>query len=89
MTTDATIDAAREPSPWLTVPEAAARAKCSTRLIYDVVARGKLKASRLAARRELRIHREWLDAWIESSATILNPEAPGRALAPPPARLRR
>ena len=41
--------AAAEASPWLTVREAAARAKVSTKLIYGSVTAGRLKAARLGA----------------------------------------
>jgi excisionase family DNA binding protein len=72
--------AAPELTPWLTVKQAAARAQCGVKTIYNAVARRRLKAARLGARRELRIHRTWLDAWIESIATIVNPEAPGATI---------
>ena len=65
-----------EPSPWLTVDEAASRAKCSKATILRNVQRGKLRAAKLTARREFRFHVEWIDAWISESAEILNPDAP-------------
>jgi excisionase family DNA binding protein len=66
-----------EATPWLTVPQAAARAQVGRKVIYTAIAKGKLKAARLGVRRELRIHREWLDAWIEAAVEIINPTAPG------------
>jgi excisionase family DNA binding protein len=51
---------------WLTVKEAAARAKCSTKLIYLAVRRGQLRASRLGVRRDIRILESWLDSWMMS-----------------------
>lgn len=75
-----------EISPWLTVREGARRAKCSPRVIYRAVQLGKLRASRLTARREYRIHREWIDAWIAASATEINPHAPGPRVFPPTLR---
>lgn len=69
------------PSPWLTVPQAADRAQSSVKVIYNAIARGKLKAVRLGARREWRVHLEWVDAWLNAEATIVNPEAPGPAVA--------
>ena len=66
-------------SPWLTVRGAARRAQVGRRIIYREVAAGRLKAARVSARRDLRIHAEWLDAWLAASATIVNPTAPGRA----------
>jgi excisionase family DNA binding protein len=64
---------------WLTVKEAAARAKCSTALIYLAVRRGQLRASRLGVRKDIRILESWLDAWIVSlsTPTLINPNAPG------------
>lgn len=51
---------------WLTVKEAAKRAKCSERLIYDNIKRGRLRASRLGYRKDIRILETWLHAWIVS-----------------------
>jgi excisionase family DNA binding protein len=64
---------------WLTVAGAAARAKVSRRLIYAAVKAGRLKASRLGVRKDIRILASWVDAWIESMAvvTVINPGAPG------------
>src|SRR5262245_47198856 len=62
-------------SPWLTVREAAERARCSTKFVYAQIKRGKLRAARLGVRGELRLHRDWIDAWIVS-ATVLNPDTP-------------
>jgi excisionase family DNA binding protein len=56
-------------SPWLTVTEASARAKCSPKTIYRAVASGKLKAARISAGRSLRFHVLWIDAWLETMAT--------------------
>jgi excisionase family DNA binding protein len=56
-------------SPWLTVKEAAAVAKCGAKLIYREVRAGRLRAARIGARRDLRIHRCWVDEWLEASAT--------------------
>lgn len=73
-------------SPWLTAREAGKRARCSHKLIYAAVRAGKLKAARLTARREVRIHTEWLDAWITAAAEIVNPAAPGPVQPAPPRR---
>ena len=69
---------------WLTVKEAAARAKCSDKMIYHAVKTGQLRASRLGVRRDLRILESWLDAWMisRSTPTFINPDAPGED--PPP-----
>lgn len=63
-------------SPWLTVPEAAARAKTGRNFIYDAIRAGRLRAVRLGARNDIRIHISWLDAWL-TAATLVNPDAPG------------
>ena len=75
MTSDEPTTTAND-SPWLTAPEAAARAKCSTKFLYRAIRAGKLRAVRLGARNDIRIHVGWLDAWL-LAATVLNPDAPG------------
>lgn len=77
----APIDSTR--SPWLTVREAAARAKCGTNLVYASVKAGRLRAARLGVRNDLRIHESWVDAWITSSL-VVDPDAPGDADVPLP-----
>lgn len=59
---------AAAPSPWLTVPEAAARARVSRRTIYDACRRGQLRHARVGGRRDIRLRAEWVDAWLEASA---------------------
>jgi excisionase family DNA binding protein len=56
-------------SPWLTVKEAATTAKCGAKLIYREIKAGRLRAARIGNRRDLRIHRDWIDDWLERSAT--------------------
>ena len=56
-------------TPWLTVKEAAARARCGTKLIYREVRAGRLRAARVGGRRELRLKAHWVDLWLERSAT--------------------
>ena len=51
-------------SPWITVGEAAQRARCGTKLIYREVRAGRLRASRVGGRRELRLLTEWVDEWL-------------------------
>lgn len=77
-TTTSTSD---ESTPWLTPREAADRAKCGLKLIYSNVRGGKLRAVRLGARNDIRIHRTWVDAWM-TAATIVNPDAPGDDILP-------
>ncbi len=55
-------------SDWL-IPDAAAReASVGKRTIYREIAAGRLKAARIGGRREIRIHRDWLHAWLTALA---------------------
>jgi excisionase family DNA binding protein len=56
---------------WLTVPEAAERARCGPKVIYRAVHSGQLRAAQIGGRRELRFRVEWIDAWIESLSTVV------------------
>lgn len=56
-------------SPWLTVKEAAARARCGPKVIYREVKAGRLRAATIGNRRDLRILAEWVDAWLTASST--------------------
>lgn len=71
-----TTPAATEPSPWMTVPEAAAYLKVCDKSLYREIASGRLKALRLRSR-AFRVRRDWLDAWLLDSGMIVNPDAPG------------
>jgi excisionase family DNA binding protein len=62
------------PSPWLTVTEAAERARVGRRVIYLEVKAGRLRAARIGGRRELRFKIDYIDAWLESSATPVTVE---------------
>lgn len=53
---------------WLTVKEAAARARCGAKLIYRAADSGALKSAK-AGGRLYRFRNEWVDDWIESSIT--------------------
>ena len=58
-------------SPWLTVAEAAERARCGVKTIYREVHAGRLRAARIGGRRELRLLAEWVDAWLEHTSTVV------------------
>ena len=60
----------RKEGVWLTVKEAAARAKCGVKVIYREVRERRLRAARIGGRRELRLKPEWVDQWLESRTTI-------------------
>ena len=57
-------------TPWLTVSEAAQRARCGPKLIYREVRAGRLQAARIGGRRELRFRAEWIDQWLMQYRTI-------------------
>lgn len=59
-------------SPWLTIDDAAARAKCGTKTLRREAAAGRLRAVRVGGRRSLRLRAEWIDAWLESTE-LANP----------------
>ena len=63
--------AATAATPWLTVAEAAERARCGPKLIYREVAAGRLRAARVGGRRELRLLTEWVDEWLLRNSTYV------------------
>ena len=65
---------AGERSPWLTVDEAADRARCGPKLIYREVRARRLAAARVGGRRELRLRAEWVDDWLmRATSPIVEP----------------
>jgi excisionase family DNA binding protein len=56
-------------SPWLTVEEAAQRARCGVKTIYREVHANQLRAARVGGRRELRLLPEWIDEWLLGTTT--------------------
>jgi excisionase family DNA binding protein len=54
---------------WLTVAEAALRARGSRKAIYRAVESGKLRHATMNGRGDLRFRPAWVDAWLEASAT--------------------
>lgn len=61
--------AAAQTSPWLTVAEACEIAKCGPKLIYRECAASRLRSARIGGRRDIRIHRTWIDEWLTRCAT--------------------
>ena len=57
------------PVVWMTVLEAATRARCGAKTIYGEVKKNRLRAAKIGGRRELRFRPEWVDEWLEDSAT--------------------
>ena len=64
-----TQDSGANTSPWLTVSEAADRARCGVKLIYREVRARRLRAARVGGRRELRLRTEWIDTWLDAYTT--------------------
>lgn len=54
---------------WLTVPEAAERARVGARTIYSEVKAHRLRAAKVGGKKQLRFRAEWIDSWLESSTT--------------------
>ena len=60
----------QDASPWLTTEESRRVAKCGLKLLYRAIKRGDLRAARLGGRSgAIRIHRDWVDQWLERCAT--------------------
>ncbi|MGD9902818.1 MAG: helix-turn-helix domain-containing protein [Vicinamibacterales bacterium] len=64
-------------SPWLDASEGAIYARVSKKLLYRAIRSGRLRAARVGGRRQVRLRREWLDAFIEGQ--IAGPETSVRA----------
>jgi len=58
----------REPSPWLTAREAAARLRVSVKTLYREVHAQRLRAARIGERRDLRFLAEWCDEYLERTS---------------------
>ena len=66
LSTDADVRVDVSPvSPWLTIKQGAAWAKCGRRQLYEAVQRGELRAVRVGGRGELRFRTDWIDTWLE------------------------
>ena len=57
------------PSDWLTVEQARRIAQCGAKLLYREIRAGRLRAAIIGGRRDLRIHRSWIDEWLMRCAT--------------------
>ena len=58
-------------SPWLTVREAADRARVGVKTVYREVRAKRLRAARVGGRRELRLRAEWVDEWLIKASTAV------------------
>lgn len=61
-------DQSANASPWLTVREVAARARCGVKIVYWAIRSGKLRHARLNEQK-LVVHVEWVDSWVLACAT--------------------
>jgi excisionase family DNA binding protein len=52
----------------LTAAQAAARAQCSRQIIYAAIRNGHLRAAKLGVGRTVRVHVDWLDAYLVALA---------------------
>jgi excisionase family DNA binding protein len=60
-------------SPWMNIREASRHARLSTKILRREIRAGRLRAGRVGGRREFRLRREWLDAYIESGRETTQP----------------
>jgi excisionase family DNA binding protein len=56
-------------SPWLTIAEAAVYCQCSTKTLFRACAAGRLRHATIGGKRSIRVRREWLDAFLDATAT--------------------
>jgi hypothetical protein len=57
-------------SPWIDAAEGARHAgNVSTKAIYLACRSGALRHARIGGRRQIRLRREWIDAWLEATST--------------------
>jgi excisionase family DNA binding protein len=61
------VESGGESSPWLTVPEAAKRARCGRSTIYAAIYAGQLRTAR--AGRLVRVRIEWVDEWLQGGGS--------------------
>lgn len=61
-------------SPWLDAGQGASYARVSRKLLYRAIRSGRLRAARVGGRRQVRLRREWIDAFIE--AHVSGPDVP-------------
>jgi excisionase family DNA binding protein len=54
---------------WLTLQQAADAAQVGPKLLRREIKAGRLRAAKIGGRGDIRIHREWLDAWLVASST--------------------
>ena len=55
-------------TPWLTVKQAALYCQCGARVLYRAADSDQLRVARIGGRRDIRVKRDWLDAFLEATA---------------------
>ena len=76
MTGDNAIQTTETTAPavlWLTVEQAAKRLQVSKGVIYRVCSRRELRHAVVGGRRQIRLKAEWVDAWLERCADVVEP----------------
>jgi excisionase family DNA binding protein len=58
-------------TPWLDVQGVCARANCGPKLVYRAIETGKLRAAHIDGRRAIRVHSDWVDAWLTAAAPAI------------------
>ena len=58
-------------SPWLDVAGVCDRVKIGRKIVYAAIATGKLRAAHIDGRRAIRVHRDWVDAWLVAAAPAI------------------
>jgi excisionase family DNA binding protein len=56
-------------SPWMTAEQAAKYLQTGVKVVYRAAARGDLRVVRIGGRRDIRTKVEWLDLFVELSAS--------------------
>jgi excisionase family DNA binding protein len=57
-----------EQTLWLTVDQARRIPQVSSKVIYNEIRAGRLRAARIGGKRNYRIHQTWIDEWLQQSA---------------------
>jgi excisionase family DNA binding protein len=73
----AAVGAGAPSSPWMRLAEAAVYGRVSVGTLRNEIRRGRLRHARVGGRRAIRVRREWIDLWLETTATPRE-EAPQR-----------
>lgn len=71
-TAQTSIPAAND-RPWLTIAEAAERARVHPATLRREIAAGRLRHARVGGRKSLRFRASFIDEWLESSAPVEQP----------------